>query len=178
MNMDTHPIHQPMANVTEQDIIDHLREKIKFHQKEAKRLENLLTAFVSDSDSQRNHKAQLDAVDEAADQPSAKPAKATARKTKPAAAPAEEVPAPKSSALEIPAKYTDDLPIEIRIAFALNEIGSGFSEDIANTMAQYEPKSDAKKISRQITGALVTLKEQGQIKAEKDGRKERYSLAG
>ncbi|WP_158825396.1 hypothetical protein [Mucilaginibacter lacusdianchii] len=169
-----------MANVTEQDIIDHLKEKIKFYQKEAKRLENLLTAFVSDSNTPKSRKAKLEAVDEAIDPlPAKEETKSTARKAKPAApiAVTEEEPALQPSSLEIPTKYTDSLPLEARIAFALNEIGSGFSDDIANTMAQYEPKSDAKKLSRQITGPLATLKERGQVNAEKDGRKERYSLA-
>ncbi|MBS7564460.1 PqqD family protein [Mucilaginibacter sp. Bleaf8] len=164
-----------MANVTEQDIIDHLEEKIKFHQKEAKRLENLLSAFVSDGSTPRVRKAKLEAVDEAIDPLPVKQTKPVARKGKAAEQAAPE--AQTASTLEIPAKYTDNLSPEAKIAFALNEIGgSGFVEDIANAMAQYEPKSDAKKISRQIAGTLTDLKEQGLIKAEKSGRKEQYSL--
>ncbi|WP_345949376.1 hypothetical protein ABDD95_21245 [Mucilaginibacter sp. PAMB04274] len=148
-----------MANITEQDIINHLKEKINFHQQEAKRLEGILTAFlpepVAGNGNQTNHISQP-------------AAKATLAK-----APAEPKP---SKELEIPEKYADNLPITAKIAFALKEIGSGFNEDIANAMAQYEPKSDAKTISRQISNVLSNLKSKGQITVEKFGRKDKYSL--
>lgn len=164
-----------MAKVTEQDIIDHLEEKIKFHQKEARRLENLLSAFVSDSSTPRTRKAKLEAVDEAIDPLPAKEIKSAGHK--PASTEPSAIGNSVAPPLEIPAKYTDNLPAEAKIAFALNELGgSGSAADIANAMAQYEPKSDSKKIGRQIAGVLTSLKEQGSIKAEKSGRKELYSL--
>lgn len=161
-----------MANITEKDIINHLKEKIKYHQNEAKRIEGLLSAFSSDTSTQRGRKAKIEAVDEVltTDQeedaaPKRKKA-ASVRKSNTAAKP-----------LDIPEKYTDDLTINSKIAFALNEIGSGFNEDIADAMAQYEPKSDAPKIRKQISGVLSTLKSKGQLKTEKVGRKDRFSLA-
>ncbi|QJD95380.1 hypothetical protein HH214_05585 [Mucilaginibacter robiniae] len=160
-----------MATVTEKDIIHHLKEKIKFHQNEAKRIENLLSAFTNDYHTSRSRKAKSEADDEEIDSAPEEFVKSS-RKANDASGVATASVKP----LEIPEKYTDDLPIIAKIAFALNEIGSGFNEDIANTMAQYEPKSDAKKISKQISGILSTLKSKGQLNTEKVGRKDKLSL--
>lgn len=157
-----------MANITEKDIIDHLKEKIRFHQHEAKRIEGLLSAFTGDTSTQRGRRAKVEAVNEAIDGDEQQTA-TTRKKRNTSGTPAK--------ALEVPEKYTDDLTINARIAFALNEIGSGFNEDIAAAMAQYEPKSDAQKISKQISGVLSTLKSKGQLKTVKEGRKDKYSLA-
>ena len=164
-----------MATITEKDIVNHLKEKIKFHQNEARRIENLLSAFGSDSATPRGRKAKLDAVDEALEPIEAQTA-ATGKKRKTAVGKKTNAATP-AKALEIPEKYADNLTVNSKIAFALNEIGSGFNEDIANAMAQYEPKSDAKKISKQISGILSTLKSKGQVSAVKEGRKDRFSLA-
>jgi hypothetical protein len=155
-----------MANITDQDIIDHLKEKINFHQQEIKRLQAALNAFVPPAN-----------VSAGKSKPAA-PAKAA----KPAPQAADDVQTPEAAppqmpaTIQIPAKYTDNLSLEEKVVFALNEIKSGFSEDIAGTMAQYEPKSDAKTIGRQITGLLASLKSEGKIQSEKAGRKEKYSL--
>ncbi len=162
-----------MATVTEKDIISHLREKIKFHQNEARRIEGLLSAFTSDTSTQRGRKAKIEAVDEAltADEQTTAPQKKKAAPAKKAKSAQEFKP------LEVPEKYSDNLTINARIAFALNEIGSGFNDEIAAAMAQYEPKSDAPKISKQISGVLSTLKSKGLLTAEKVGRKDKFSLA-
>lgn len=165
-----------MPNVTEKDIIDHLREKVKFHQNEARRIEGLLSAFSSDSPGQRGRRSKVEA---AADQVlnTDETQSTTTRKSNKTSSAKKTPPATPAKPLEIPEKYTDNLTINGKIAFALNEIGSGFNEDIANAMAQYEPKSDAKKISKQISGVLSILKSKGQLKTEKEGRKDRFSLA-
>jgi hypothetical protein len=163
-----------MANITEKDIIDHLKEKIKFHENEAKRIEGLLSAFTSDTSTQRGRRAKVEAVNEAIE---GEEQQAAPTRKKRNAAGTKKAPATPAKALEVPEKYTDNLTINARIAFALNEIGSGFNEDIAAAMAQYEPKSDAQKISKQISGVLSTLKGKGQLKAVKEGRKDRFSLA-
>jgi len=162
-----------MANVTEKDIINHLREKIKYHQNEAKRIEGLLGAFSSDTSNPRGRKAKIDAAEEALTTTTEEQPAPEKKKRGPAKKPANAAVKP----LEVPEKYTDGLTINGRIAFALKEIGSGFNEEIAEAMAQYEPKSDAKKISKQISGVLSTLKSKGQLKAEKVGRKDKFSLA-
>jgi len=160
-----------MTTITEKDIINHLQEKIKFHKAEAKRLETALSAFDSTVIPQSAKKAKLNAVEnilEPLAQPLHTPRKSRTIKTR-AAKPAK--------ALEVPASYTDNLTVNSKIAFALSQIGSGFNEDIAEEIARYEPKSDAKKISKQISGILSTLKTKGHLKAEKSGRKDKFSLA-
>ena len=169
-----------MPNITEKDIVEYLKQQVAFHQQEAKRFESLLNGFTASTPATLKSKTE----NSAAPHPSkASETKVPAPKS-PAALPKQEnsfeeqtdnteLPVP----LDIPTKYSDDLPVNQKIAFALREIGSGFNEDIANTMAQYEPKSDAKKLSRQITAPLIELKEAGQIKIEKVGRKDKFSLA-
>lgn len=166
-----------MANtITEKDIINHLQEKIKFHQHEARRLENVLTAFITDGSAQLGQRTNKEVSSDAASTADDQPAITEHKNKKNAVAKKPVVPATPVKALDVPEKYTDELTINAKIAFALNEIGAGFNEEIANAMAQYEPKSDAKTISRQISGVLSTLKAKGQLKTEKVGRKDRFSL--
>lgn len=169
-----------MANITEQDIIDHLQEKIKLHQQEIERLNqeierlnNILSAFnnnpatiTSGSKSGRPAKSATSASKNAA-------RNSAVSNPQPGLAPAAELPAP---ALQIPEKYNDKLTTEEKIAYALNEINGGFAEDIAGNMALYEPKSDADKLKRQISGVLTEMKNKGLLQAERIGRKEKYSL--
>ncbi len=168
-----------MPNITEKDIVEYLKQQVAFHQQEAKRFETLLNGFAGTAPAAPRGKNENAAVPQS---PKANEAKAPASKT-PAVAPKEESPAEEQTnvaepaqPIDIPAKYSDDLPANQKIAFALREIGSGFSEDIANAMAQYEPKSDAKKLARQITAPLAELEEAGQVKVEKVGRKDKFSL--
>lgn len=160
-----------MANVTEKDIIDHLKEKIKFHEKEVKRIESLLTAFTSNSDQQKVRKAKVEAVGEATTPlpETQKKGKIKYEKNLKAGKPAK--------ALVAPEAYNDKLTLNEKIAFALKEIGTGFNEDIAKAMAQYQPQSDEKKIGKQISGVLSVLKTKGMLKTTKEGRKDKYSLA-
>ncbi len=160
-----------MANVTEKDIIDHLKEKIKFHEKEVKRIESLLTAFTSNSDQQKVRKAKVEAVSEAI---APMPAKSKKGKDKTDKTPKS---GKQAKGLTVPDAYNDKLTLNEKIAFALKEIGSGFNEDIASAMAQYQPQSDEKKIGKQISGVLSVLKTKGMLKTTKEGRKDKYALA-
>jgi len=169
-----------MPNITEKDIVEYLKQQVAFHQQEAKRFETLLNGFTTSAPTSSKSKSENSVVPHSS---KASEAKVPAPKS-PATLPKEEASLEEQTnnietpvPLDIPAKYSDDLSVNLKIAFALREIGSGFNEDIANTMAQYEPKSDAKKLSRQITAPLIELKEAGQIKIEKVGRKDKFSLA-
>ncbi|WP_299290573.1 hypothetical protein [uncultured Mucilaginibacter sp.] len=162
-----------MANVTEKEIVAYLKDKIKTIQSEAKKYEDLLNAFSSASPSKSAKQSKdniLDAVMEQAEdkETAAKPAK------KKEAKPAKTPKAPK--ALEVPKEYTQDLSLGGKIAFALNEIGEGFGQDIANAMAQYEPQSDGDKLFKQIASVLSNLKSRGLLTATKEGRRDKYSL--
>lgn len=161
-----------MANVTEKEIIAYLKDKIKTIQSEAKKYEDLLNAFSSAAPSKSAKQTKdslLDAVMEQAEDTSAKPAKK--KEVKPAKTPK----APK--ALEVPKEYTPDLSLGGKIAFALNEIGEGFGQDIANAMAQYEPQTDGDKLFKQIASVLSNLKAKGVLTTVKEGRRDKYSLA-
>ncbi len=169
-----------MPNITEKDIVEYLKQQVAFHQQEAKRFETLLQGFTASAPASSKSKSD-NAV--APQPPKVSEAKAPAPKS-PVTAPKDDTNTEEQTSvaepavpLDVPAKYNEDLPINQKIGFALREIGSGFNEDIANAMAQYEPRSDAKKISRQITAPLAELKEAGQIKIEKVGRKDKFSLA-
>lgn len=163
-----------MANITEKEIVGYLKEKIKTIQAEVKKYEDLLNAFSGSSAPSKSAKQTkeniLDAVLEEAEEAPAKPAKKKAD-TKPAKANKA------AKALEVPAEYTPELGLSGKIAFALNEIGEGFGQDIANTMAQYEPQSDADKLFKQIASVLSNLKAKGVLTTVKDGRRDKYSLA-
>jgi len=164
-----------MANVTEKEIISYLKDKIKSIQAEAKKYEDLLNAFSGTSTPSKSAKQTkdniLDAVIEDAEET---PAKSSKKKdAKPAKS--GKTSAPKS--LDVPAEYTTDLSLAGKIAFALNEIGEGFGQDIAETMAQYEPQSDAEKIFKQIASVLSNLKAKGALTTVKEGRRDKYKLA-
>ncbi len=169
-----------MPNITEKDIVEYLKQQVAFHQQEAKRFETLLNGFTGTTPAAPKGKSENTSIPQP---PKASDAKTPTPKA-PTVVPKEEAPAEEQTSvaepiqpIDIPAKYSDDLPANQKIAFALREIGSGFSEDIANAMAQYEPKSDAKKLARQITAPLAELKEARQVKIEKVGRKDKFSLA-
>jgi hypothetical protein len=165
-----------MANVTEKEIINYLKEKIKSIQAEGKKYEDLLNAFSGSSTPTKSAKQTkenlLDAVlEEAEDAATTK-----APKKKADAKPAKNGKAA-AKALEVPAEYSTDLGLSGKIAFALNEIGEGFGQDIAAAMAQYEPQSDAEKIFKQIASVLSNLKAKGVLTTVKEGRRDKYSLA-
>jgi hypothetical protein len=150
-----------MAKITEKDIINHLQEKIKFHQQESKRIEKILAAFALSSDFQDVSNFNFGGNMPESDKE---------RKFKPGA----EVRTLKK--LEPPLEYNSNLTIVNKIAYALNKIGEGYNEDIANIIAQGEPSSDVKKISQLISGVLSTLKTNGLVTARKEGRKHKFSL--
>ncbi len=145
-----------MATITEKDIIAHLKNKIKFHQQEAKRIEHVLSAFSSDTATAKvKREASVEADD--TDALKGKPSKAT-------------------MPLAIPAEYQPKLTLNGKIAFALNQITSGTGEDIAAKLVELQPQLDKAKVTQQFSGVLSTLKKQGQLNAVKDGRKDRFSL--
>lgn len=167
-----------MANITEKEIVGYLKEKIKTIQAEVKKYEDLLNAFSGTSAPTKSAKQTkenlLDAVLEEAEDTST-PVKAPKKKADVKPAKSSKAATPK--ALEVPAEYSTDLGLSGKIAFALNEIGEGFGQDIASAMAQYEPQSDAEKLFKQIASVLSNLKAKGVLTTVKEGRRDKYSLA-
>lgn len=166
-----------MANVTEKEIIIYLKDKIKTIQAEAKKYEDLLSAFTETSTPTKSAKQTKDnllesVLDEAEGD---HPAKTVKKKTD--LKPAKNNKTTAVKVLEVPEQYTKELSLSSKIAFALNEIGEGFGQDIAATMAQYEPQTDAEKLFKQIASVLSNLKVKGSLVTVKEGRKDKYMLA-
>lgn len=162
-----------MANVTEKEIVSFLKDKIKTIQAEAKKYEDLLSAFNGGASSSKAAKQTKDNLLSVIEEAEETPAKTPKKKAD--AKPAKAAKTPK--ALEVPKEYTPDLGLSGKIAFALNEIGAGFGQDVANAMAQYEPQSDGDKLFKQIASVLSNMKSRGLLTAVKEGRRDKYSLA-
>lgn len=161
-----------MANVTEKDIINHLKEKIKFHQNESKKIESLLSAFTGNSAPQKQKQLKEDALAEVLETP-VKNKIAKKNKAEKKTQPVKTV-----KLLSVPEVYKSDLSWNSKIAFAINALGDGvFNEDIASKIAELEPGLDAAKVTKQISGLLSVLKAKGSLKAERTGKKDKYSLA-
>ena len=159
-----------MPNITEKDIIAHLKDKVKFHQQEAQRMENLLSAFTPVTHpTAKVQQASQEAMDE-------QPVKGKAGKAKPAKA---KVTASKAKkVLTVPGEYQPTLTINGKIAYALSQITSGYGEDIAAKIVELQPGLEVAKVMKQISGVLSTLKANGQLSAVKEGRKDKFSLVG
>lgn len=155
-----------MATVTEKDIIAHLKERIDFHQREAKRIEGLLSAFSSGAPSAKTKKeTSVEAGDTTVVKGEVKKAKMTkaAKAVKP---------------LQVPPEYQPTLTMSGKIAYALSQITSGYGEQIAAKIVELQPELDKAKVAQQLSGVLSTLKKNGQLTAVKEGRKDSFSLAG
>jgi hypothetical protein len=157
-----------MANVTEKDIINHLKEKIRFHQSEIKKIESLLTAFTGNPVPQKLKKADTTPQETIVAEPIIKKKTKSEKKVK-VAKPAKSI--------QIPAEYKSDLSWNSKIIYAINELGDGvFNEDIAAKITELEPGLEIPKVAKQISGLLSVLKTKGALKAERTGKKDRYSL--
>lgn len=164
-----------MANVTEKEIVGYLKEKIKSIQAEAKKYEDLLNAFSGSTPSKSAKQTKDSILESVIEQAEDAPAKTTKKKAE--AKPAKSAKSAAAKSLEVPTEYNADLSLGGKIAFALNEIGEGFGQDIANAMAQYEPQSDADKLFKQIASVLSNLKAKGALTTVKEGRRDKYKLA-
>jgi len=71
--------------------------------------------------------------------------------------------------------YSTDLSVVQKIAFVLDQIGSGYKEDIAKVIAK-EDGTDVADVTKKISGVLSSMKSKGQLTAVKDGRRDKYSL--
>jgi|GEM_PF-2252773 hypothetical protein len=160
-----------MSSITEKDIREYLKEQIKFHTDEAKRMQLMLKVF--DSSSVRpGRRSNYDAIEAALETPGSERSLDNYRHEK-----LNGMGPRGGKQLEVPSEYKDNLTLSSKIAYALNEIHDGFKEDIAEAMAQHEREADPEKISKQISGVLSAMKTRGQLRAEKVGRKDRFFMA-
>lgn len=78
--------------------------------------------------------------------------------------------------LVVSEEYHSQLTLNEKIAFILDEAGKELSKDeIAEVMAVYDD-SDATKVVKQIGAVLSSLKSKGLLTANKDGRKDLFTL--
>jgi len=78
--------------------------------------------------------------------------------------------------LIVPADYHSGLTINEKIAYILEEAGKELSkEEIAEVMAVYDD-TDPERVAKQIGGVLSSLKSKGLLSANKDGRKDLFTL--
>ena len=147
-----------MPNITEQDIIEHLENKIQYHYKEARRIENILLAFQTGGDMFERTKGAGERIK----LKSKLPDSIAENKTR--------------KIVEIPEAFSSGLKLNSKVIYALNEIKNGFVEDIAIKMAELQPDLDADKVKVQISGVLSSLKKKGILNTEKRGRKDMFSI--
>jgi len=143
-----------MAKVTDKDVINYIHEKIRYHQQEYLRFEGLLNAFTKQSfeltsDKSEDIRKSFDQRNKA------------------------QTPVGK---LVVPESYSQHLKIAEKIAYALNELGEAYNEDIAKLIVEKEEAGDVKKVSQLISGVLSTLRSNGWLVAVKVGRKHKFSL--
>lgn len=153
-----------MPNITEQDIIDHLEDKIQFHYSEAKRIENILLAFKTGGEYEEGRPGASEKI------------KLKSRGNDFRAIGIQDTKIKKRKAVEIPEAFSSGLKLNSKVIFALNIIKSGFVEDIANKIAELQPELDAIKVKTQISGVLSSLKTKGVLEAKKIGRKDRFTI--
>lgn len=154
-----------MPDITEQDIIDHLEDKIQFHYSEAKRIENILLAFKTGGEYEERRPGASEKI------------KLKSRGTHDfRAIGIQDTKIKKRKAVEIPEAFSSGLKLNSKVIFALNIIKSGFVEDIANKIAELQPELDAIKVKTQISGVLSSLKTKGVLEAKKIGRKDRFTI--
>jgi hypothetical protein len=153
-----------MEVASDQEIIDQLKEKLRYHQQQYKRIEDTLATFLTEQAHQDGISSDLPAY--------------RITKKAPAGNPAEfETGAGKAKKkLQVPAVYNTAMTFTKKIAFALKLLGEGFREEIAGVIVDQEPELDAVIIEKTISGVLSSLKIRGMIGARREGRRDKFFL--
>ncbi|MGV3705131.1 MAG: hypothetical protein ACO1NU_07095 [Arcticibacter sp.] len=148
-----------MANVTEQDVISFLKERITKLQNELKKAQSALDVFTGSS---------IDEAEERMTEELVRPAKA-GRASK----------ASKSNsakALVAPEEYSSNLKLDGKIAYILANNGPLFNTDIIAKLQEMEPEKDPEKLLKAVMVKLSSLHKAGRIQGAKQGRKFKYQL--
>ncbi|MFA6245553.1 MAG: hypothetical protein WC615_01345 [Mucilaginibacter sp.] len=153
-----------MKIASDQDIIDQLKEKLRYHQQQYKRIEDTLAAFLTEQAHQDSISSDLPAYRITENAPDFRPAEpetggGKAKKT-----------------LQVPVVYKNTMTFTKKIAFALKSLGEGFREEIAGVIVGQEPDLDATTIEKTISGVLSSLKIRGLIGARREGRRDKFFL--
>lgn len=145
-----------MANVTEQDVISFLEQRITKLQNELKKAQSALDLFTGSS---------VEEVDEPVD-------KTVVGEVKSTRAPK----ANKVKTLSAPEEYNAGLKLDRKIAYILENNGPSFNTDIINKLQEMEPEKDPEKLLKAVMVKLSSLHKAGRIKGAKEGRKFKYQL--
>jgi len=145
-----------MANVTEQDVISFLKQRITKLQNELKKAQSALDVFTGSS---------VEEVDEPV-------AEAVVREAKPS----RGTRANKVKTLSAPEEYNPDLKLDGKIAYVLANNGPSFNTDIISKLQEMEPEKDPEKLVKAVMVKLSSLHKAGRIKGAKEGRKFKYQL--
>lgn len=148
-----------MANVTEQDVISFLKERITKLQNELKKAQSALEVFTGSS---------MEEVDEPKTEELVRSAKS--RRTSKA-----EKNSP-VKALVVPEEFSPGLKLDRKVAYVLANYGPLFNTDIISKLQELEPEKDLEKLTKAIMVKLSSLHKAGRIKGAKEGRKFKYEL--
>jgi len=138
-----------MSETTEHDLIQYLENRIHTHQVEITKLENIITS-INDLCNPCGYPI-----------------------------PDEQLSNDLTVSVEEVQSYPGYDPaagIADKIFFALREIGSGYSEDIATVLIRYEPGLTLPKTVKKIAGTLSTLKAKHKLAAFRSDKKFKYAL--
>jgi hypothetical protein len=145
-----------MANVTEQDVISFLKQRITKLQNELKKAQAALDLFTGSSVEEVEEPVAEAVVSEA------KPSRATK--------------ANKVKTLSAPEEYNPGLKLDGKIAYVLANNGPSFNTDIISKLQEMEPEKDPDKLVKAVMVKLSSLHKAGRIKGAKEGRKFKYQL--
>lgn len=145
-----------MANVTEQDVVNFLQQKITKLQNELKKAQSALDLFTGST------------VEEGGTPVT----EAIIKQTKPGRGPKAD----KVKTLSAPEEYNSGLKLDGKIAYVLANNGPSFNTDIISKLQELEPEKNADKLFKAVMVKLSSLHKAGRIKGAKEGRKFKYQL--
>lgn len=148
-----------MANVTEQDVISFLKQRITKLQNELKKAQSALDLFTGASVDEVNEPVTEEIVRGAKPGRTPKTNKTSAVKT-----------------LSAPEEYASGLKLDGKIAYVLANNGPSFNTDIISKLQEMEPEKDPEKLLKAVMVKLSSLHKAGRIKGAKEGRKFKYQL--
>ncbi|WP_407430063.1 hypothetical protein [Arcticibacter sp.] len=144
-----------MANVTEQDVISFLKQRITKLENELKKAQSALDLFTEPSS-------------EEPDEPVAQ----TVKEAKPGRGTRTN----KIKTLSVPEEYNPGLKLDGKIAYVLANNGPSFNTDIISKLQEMEPEKDPEKLVKAVMVKLSSLHKAGRIRGAKEGRKFKYQL--
>ncbi len=149
-----------MSKVTEDEVIEFLQERIEKLNKELRKTHAALAALTGAHTDEEHAPSKKE-------RKVIKAAKKEIRKSKPA---------DNGVGLAIPQTYDSKARLQDKIAYALWQTGPAFKDDLVKKLYELEPAADLNKLDKSISLKLSLLYQSGILKAEKVGKKYRYTF--